>query len=1019
MTSFDCSNYNQYYSDIISPDGEIDPTKCFKGSKIYPKMRSFNMNNFKSYNSRAYYNFINENMKDYSFPKNYAELSFDDICNQVDYSLKPQQKFAGRAFNTHVENRGILIYHGLGSGKTQTSIVIGEAFKFKGVNNQPIQTESVTGEPFNQRSQKHVLVVVPASLTKQYYSEIIGYLDSDKIKSASGEIVINGERQYYLSKKIRTSLNVLGKQIESIIEKMDSLPEDSQKFQAYQSQLIQFYKQIDFLKEEENKKVSMVYEILSHERFLNQLYDNSSEMFAQGDYLKKLNNPNSLLIIDEAHRLVSATGTSYRKLLFALTFHAHPQFKTVLLSGSPIYDKPFEFGLMMNLLRPRIVFPDGYENFNEIFIDPETKNMVNIDLFRKMTSSYVSYFKGGNPEAYPYKKITIMHHTMDPYQYSIYTDALGKEIEKDRLSTGANNEEFLVKMISSESNNDEVSTSVFNNSRLFCNIAFPEIVVGPEQLKSKKGVRKAVSDAGLTRLRQILFAEAKQAPKNKVKDSVLGKLREFSTKFAKVAELIESSPGPVFIYSNYVTYGVDAMAIIMSAIGYSSFPYSGEPGKSFFIWKGGVDSGDIENARNAFNSPENSDGSKIKIMFGTQSVMEGVDFKAVRQLHILDPWWNDSRLQQIIARGIRLCSHKGVPSSQRVVDVFIHLSTLGSGERLYNVEYNKTIPGRVGIEGPGSSTTEIVKTQSTLIPANPEEPSSNWFYYKSVTFLDKTGNIKEIKELVGEEHKFYANDIVKYSKIIDPQLTRKSGGWKNLDSISVEEYMYSKALKKLYVNRQFEQVIKDCSIDCTLNKYGNIIRLDERYTPIGENMYKLYYENYSTGTTYIRKGVKSKFNSSLQEGVLTLEDILNNTAKNSSSFDFETEDGTKYTINKNLITSEEINCKIDDYSFENIPESIVNLTINKELIKYIMKIPLQKIKAYLKGVEKGTIEVSDKKIITRIRKLYSKEAMSEKQRIIEKLTELGIGDDDTPWDLESYENLKKIYKSITRKNYLI
>ena len=86
----------------------------------------------------------------------------------------------------------------------------------------------------------------------------------------------------------------------------------------------------------------------------------------------------------------------------------------------------------MNLLRPRMVFPDGYDNFNEIFIDPETKSMINKDLFKKMTSSYVSYFKGGNPEAYPYKKTIIMHHTMDPYQYSIYKDALIKEIEKDK-----------------------------------------------------------------------------------------------------------------------------------------------------------------------------------------------------------------------------------------------------------------------------------------------------------------------------------------------------------------------------------------------------------------------------------------------------------------------------------------------------------------------------------------------------------------------------------------------------------
>ena len=770
-----------------------------------------------------------------------------------------------------------------------------------------------------------------------------------------------------------------------------------------------------------DKHPQQKFNVYINEKFLNQLYDNSVNPFTPGDYLSKLSNPNGLLIIDEAHRLVSATGTSYRKLLFGLTFHAHPQFKTVLLTGSPIYDKPFEFGLLMNLLRPRIVFPDGYDNFNEIFIDPETKNITNIELFKKMTSSYVSYFKGGNPEAYPYKKTIVMHHTMDPYQYSIYKEALIKEIEKDKENGIGDREDFLIKFISSESNNDEVSTSVFNNSRLFCNIAFPEIILGPEQLKSKKGIRKAKAEAGLTRLKQILISEARQSTPDKVQENVLNKLKEFSTKFAKVAEIIQQSEGPVFVYSNYVTYGVDAMAIVMFALGYNSFPY-GEPGKSFFIWKGSVDSYDIDKARSVFNSKENIDGSKLKIIFGTQSVMEGVDFKAVRQIHVLDPWWNDSRLQQVIARGIRLCSHKELPASKRITDVFIHLSTIGSGERLYKVKYKKMIPGRITPAGGiGESSIEIKNTQSTLIPANISEPSSNWFYYEAATFLDKTNNVKDIKEFIDENHKFYANQIVSYSKIIDPQLTRKFGGWKNLDSISVEEYMYSRALAKLNVNRQFEQVIKETSIDCSLNKYGNIIRLDERYQPIGENKYKLYYENYSSGKIYYRLGIKSKYDKSLADGILTLEDILENTSKNSDKFDFVDENGVPFKVNKNLIISENINCKAGDinYSFENIPPKIVNLTINKELLKYIMKIPINKLKLFLRNIEKGSIEVSDPKLITKIRKLYSKEAMSEKQQLIEKLTNIGIGDEDTPWDLESLESLKKLYKNITKKNYTI
>lgn len=78
---------------------------------------------------------------------------------------------------------------------------------------------------------------------------------------------------------------------------------------------------------------------------------------------------------------------------------------------------------------------------------------------------------------------------MEPYQYGIYKIALIKEIEDDQKSSGLNQEDFLVRFITSESGNDEISTSVFNNSRLYCNIAFPEVLTTgdfPESLRQKQ-----------------------------------------------------------------------------------------------------------------------------------------------------------------------------------------------------------------------------------------------------------------------------------------------------------------------------------------------------------------------------------------------------------------------------------------------------------------------------------------------------------------------------------------------------
>ena len=233
--------------------------------------------------------------------------------------------------------------------------------------------------------------------------------------------------------------------------------------------------------------------------------------------------------------------------------------------------------------------------------------------------------------------------------------------------------------------------------------------------------------------------------------------------------------------------------------------------------------------------------------------------------------------------------------------------------------------------------------------------------------------------------------------------------------------MYSRALSKLAINRQFENAVKESSLDCVINKYGNIIRLDERYEPepSQDGLFKIYYENYSSGAKYIRKGLKSAFNKTTPEGILTMEDLFNNTALKSTSLEFvNIFNSEKLTLtNKSLIIMEDIDCNAGnvDYSFNGIPEKIVNLTINKEMIPLLMKIPLSTLKKILSDLEKGVIKADDPKLDKKIKRFYSKEALTEKQIIIEKLKAIGIGEDETPWDLESPEALRKLYKSITGK----
>ena len=76
----------------------------------------------------------------------------------------------------------------------------------------------------------------------------------------------------------------------------------------------------------------------------------------------------------------------------------------------------------------------------------------------------------------------------------------------------------------------------------------------------------------------------------------------------------------------------------------------------------------------SFNQPKDIDGSIIKTIMISAAGAEGISLRNVRQVHILEPYWNEVRIEQVIGRAIRQCSHKDLPMEERQVDVFGYLA---------------------------------------------------------------------------------------------------------------------------------------------------------------------------------------------------------------------------------------------------------------------------------------------------------------------------------------------------------
>lgn len=380
-------------------------------------------------------------------------------------------------------------------------------------------------------------------------------------------------------------------------------------------------------------KINKYYSIYSYNKFV--------DLYISG----KISLKKSLLIVDEIQNMVSLTGTFY-KILYEAIHKAPSDLRIVLLSATPMFDKPVEIALTMNLLRLPIEFPTGLE-FERTFIKTiKTKigyrqAAHNLDMFKDMIKGYVSYYRGAPPYTFPDKIVRYVKCEMSNFQYRSYITVLQKEEKEFGTTIKRKHKAFTDGQIKKLPNN------FFIGTRIISNIAFPNKNVG------EKGY-------------------------NSFEDHYLNfkNLKTYSIKFYKIMKKIYSSSGTSFVYSNFKEYGgIKSFIKVLEYNGFKNYANYGEGHRRFAIWSGDEKTELKDEIKAVFNQSSNANGSKIKVLLLSPSAKEGISFKRIQYAHILEPYWNMSRLEQIIGRAVRYCSHKDMPENKRTVKVYIYITT--------------------------------------------------------------------------------------------------------------------------------------------------------------------------------------------------------------------------------------------------------------------------------------------------------------------------------------------------------
>tara|TARA_B100001059_G_scaffold55010_3_gene49624 strand:- start:8041 stop:11373 length:3333 start_codon:yes stop_codon:yes gene_type:complete len=236
-------------------------------------------------------------------------------------SLMTHQKLVRDYLNNYTPYRGLLLYHGLGSGKTCSSIAIAEGMK----------------------SKKKVIIMTPASLRMNYIEEIKKCGDDLYRKNQFWEFISISENPEYVD----TLSLVLSLSKDFIIRNKGAWLVNVTKPPNYESLSAE---QARNLESQLDQMISNKYEFINYNGMRLGILESMTEGFKKNPF------DNSVIIIDEAHNFVSRIVNKLKKeeslsmRLYEYLLSASNA-KIVLLTGTPVINYPNEIAILFNILR--------------------------------------------------------------------------------------------------------------------------------------------------------------------------------------------------------------------------------------------------------------------------------------------------------------------------------------------------------------------------------------------------------------------------------------------------------------------------------------------------------------------------------------------------------------------------------------------------------------------------------------------------------------------------------------------
>jgi hypothetical protein len=486
--------------------------------------------------------------KTYEDIKEYRDNIGCGFLNGKPTKLHPYQTLLTNFIHPSTPFKGLIVMHGLGSGKTRTGVSIAENFI-----------------PQCIKYRQKIIILVPGPLLKESWKK-------ELLMSTGEKYLKYMDKSIVVSKEDKDKIN---KNAMAIIFQY-------YKFMSYKS----FYKHvlgekiIDKRVIENTTKTKNVYRKNDAGEFERDL---------SADRIYNLNN--SLLIIDEAHQL---TNNSYGEAVKYIIDNSI-NLKVVLLTATPMKNLATDIVQLVNFLRPK----NNQMERDMIFTSEKNHTMKfkpgGEEYLRNMCSGYFSYVRGADPLTYATRNdqgvipngllfTKVVQCKMSTFQQNVYNLTIDDQIKEiNELENDT------------EEHDDEKRDTLDRKSEAVSNFVFPglsndkkEIVgyFGREGINTIRNQLKENASLLNKKLSTFLYGNENEtdilymSTDNKTITGKIYKkenLQKFSTKFYQallnIEQLVWGKQGvkTAFVYSNLVKVGIEIFQEILLQNGYLEY----------------------------------------------------------------------------------------------------------------------------------------------------------------------------------------------------------------------------------------------------------------------------------------------------------------------------------------------------------------------------------------------------------------------------------------------------------------